>query len=232
MFDSFPHGGHAVVFGASGGIGGALREMLEKSGRFAAVSGLSRSDCDITREDDVRAAAAKLAAMAEPLRLVVVATGLLHTGEVQPEKSLRHLDPAFMAANFAVNTIGPALLMKHLLPLMAREGRAVFAVLSAKVASLGDNALGGWHSYRASKVALNMFVKNAAIEMARTRPGLAIAALHPGTVETQLSAPFAKSGLDVRPPAVAASDLAAVIDTLAPERSGGFFNHRGEALPW
>ncbi|MCU0831117.1 MAG: SDR family NAD(P)-dependent oxidoreductase [Rhizobiaceae bacterium] len=209
-----------------------MRAAAETSGRFSAVSGFSRPAFDITDEASIAHAAERIAAVPAPLRFVFVATGLLHDGAAMPEKGLKQLDPAFMAKNFAVNAIGPALVMKHVIPLMAREGRAVFAVISAKVASLGDNALGGWHSYRASKAALNMYARNAAIEAARTRPDLIIASLHPGTVETRLSAPFAKAGLDVRPPAVAAADMARVIDTLTPAQSGGFFNHKGEALPW
>jgi hypothetical protein len=231
MLVSIPDGGAAAIFGASGGIGAAMLDAATASGRFVSVAPFSRPGVDVTDEASVAAAAATLADGA-PLRFVLVATGMLHDGGAMPEKGLKQLDPAFMAKNFAVNAIGPALVMKHVLPLMAREGRAVFAVISAKVASLGDNALGGWHSYRASKAALNMYAKNAAIEMARTRPNLIVASLHPGTVDTRLSAPFGKAGLDVRDPATAATDMARVIDALTPAQSGGFFNHKGEALPW
>jgi NAD(P)-dependent dehydrogenase (short-subunit alcohol dehydrogenase family) len=232
MFSTFLDGGHAVVFGASGGIGAAVLAAARASGRFAASTGLARPKFDITDEASIVGAAAVIGREQAPLRFVLVATGLLHDGAAMPEKGLKQLDPAFMARNFAINAIGPALIMKHVLPLMARDGKAVLAVISAKVASLGDNHLGGWHSYRASKAALNMYAKNAAIEMARTRPDLVVASLHPGTVETRLSAPFAKAGLDVRSPAIAASDLVRVIDGLTSADSGGFFNHKGEALPW
>ncbi|MGL4405200.1 MAG: SDR family NAD(P)-dependent oxidoreductase [Notoacmeibacter sp.] len=232
MFHSFPAGGHAVILGASGGIGAAMLDAAKASGQFSKVSGFARPHFDITDETSIAKATQSLGQSEAPLRFVLVATGYLHGQKGMPEKGLRQLDPAFMAYNFQVNAIGPALVMKHILPLMAREGKAVFAVVSAKVASLGDNQLGGWHSYRASKTALNMYLKNAAIEMARTRPELVLTSLHPGTVETKLSQPFAKAGLDVRTPAVAADDMMRVIDGLAAADSGGFFNHLGVKLPW
>lgn len=231
-FLSFPAGGHAIILGASGGIGSAMLEAATASGQFAKVTGFSRPDFDITNEASILRAADMVQAAGVPPRLVFVATGYLHGTQGMPEKGLKQLDPALMAHNFQINAIGPALVMKHFLPLMAREGKAVFAVVSAKVASLGDNQLGGWHSYRASKTALNMYVKNAAIEMARTRSEMIVASLHPGTVETKLSQPFAKAGLDVRPTNVAANDMIRVMDGLTPADTGGFFNHLGAKLPW
>jgi NAD(P)-dependent dehydrogenase (short-subunit alcohol dehydrogenase family) len=232
MFNSFPTGGHAVILGSSGGIGSAMVEAANASGQFAKVSGFARPEFDVSDEASIIAAAQIISQAEIPLRFVLVATGYLHGTQGMPEKGLKQLDPAFMAFAFQINAIGPALVMKHFLPLMAREGKAMFAVVSAKVASLGDNQLGGWHSYRASKIALNMYLKNASIEMAGTRPELVLASLHPGTVETKLSAPFAKAGLDVRPTDVAASDMIRVMDGLTPADTGGFFNHLGARLPW
>jgi NAD(P)-dependent dehydrogenase (short-subunit alcohol dehydrogenase family) len=137
-----------------------------------------------------------------------------------------------MQKSFAVNAIGPALLMKSLLPLLPRTGKAVFATLSARVGSIGDNQIGGWYSYRAAKAALNQLVHTAAIELKRTRPEAICVALHPGTVATPLSAPFAKAGLKIRPPEEAARDLLAVIESLSPAQSGGFFDYRGTEMPW
>jgi NAD(P)-dependent dehydrogenase (short-subunit alcohol dehydrogenase family) len=231
-FSSFQDGGHAVIVGASGGIGSAMVAAAQACGRFAKVSGFARPQFDIADEPSIAALAAQISDVDLPLRLVFIATGYLHGDRGMPEKSIRQLDPGFMAHAFQINAIGPALVMKHVLPLMARDGKAMFAVVSAKVASLGDNQLGGWHSYRASKTALNMYVKNAAIEMARTRPELILASLHPGTVQTALSAPFAKAGLDVRAPHIAAADMIRVMDGLTPAESGGFFNHHGTKLPW
>jgi NAD(P)-dependent dehydrogenase (short-subunit alcohol dehydrogenase family) len=122
--------------------------------------------------------------------------------------------------------------MKHFLPLLPRQGKAVFAVLSAKVGSIGDNTAGGWYSYRAAKAALNQLLHTAAIETARRTPEAVCAAIHPGTVDTPLSAPFAKNGLNVRAPATAAAEILAVLAGLTAAQTGGFFDYKGEALPW
>ena len=233
--NSFPVGGIAVVIGASGGIGGAIADALDASGHFAVVVRLSRSSTptlDITSEASIAEATAGLARIGGPLRLVFVATGFLHDREVSPEKSWGQIDPAHMQRSFSVNAIGPALLMKHLLPLLAADGKAVFATLSAKVGSIGDNQLGGWYAYRASKAALNQIVRTAAIELQRRRPNAICVALHPGTVATALTGPFAKTGLDVQTPEAAATQLLAAIDLLQPGDSGGFFDRFGKRLPW
>jgi NAD(P)-dependent dehydrogenase (short-subunit alcohol dehydrogenase family) len=235
VLESFPTGGLAVVVGASGGLGAALVERLCESGRFADVLGLGRRSeppVDLASESSIERAAAAVAGRPEPLRLVIVATGFLHGAGFLPEKSWRSLDAQHLAQAFAVNAIGPALLMKHFLPRLAPKGRSVFAALSARVGSIGDNALGGWYSYRASKAALNQLVRTAAVELRRTRPEAVCVALHPGTVDTALSAPFGKAGLSVQPPADSAARLLQVIDGLTPERSGGFFDHRGAVVPW
>lgn len=229
----------AVVIGATGGIGAALLAQLQADTRFAHVIGLSRSTSpalDLLTEPSLAQAVAHVAQTASAnqleLRLVINATGILHGAGHQPEKSWSQLDPVQMAQVFAINAIGPALLMKHFLPLLPRQGKAVFATLSAKVGSIGDNRLGGWYTYRASKAALNQLVHTAAIELARRCPAAVCVALHPGTVHSALSAPFAKTGLDVRTPPESAQRLLAVLDGLQASDSGGFFNHDGSALPW
>ena len=230
-----PEGGLALVIGASGGIGEALLTRLQQDARFARVLGLSRHSqpaLDLLNEASIAQAAAHVAGLGVPLRLLIDATGLLHGQGLQPEKSWQQLDPVTMAQAFAINAIGPALLMKHFLPLLPREGRSVFATLSAKVGSIGDNQLGGWYSYRASKAALNQLVRTAAIELRRRQPQALCVALHPGTVATNLSAPFAKTGLQVQAPGHAAARLLGAIDGLQATDSGGFFNHDGSALPW
>jgi NAD(P)-dependent dehydrogenase (short-subunit alcohol dehydrogenase family) len=235
MSDEADEAGLAVVAGATGAIGAALLAALRAGGRFGAVLGLSRTSdppLDLTDEASIVAVADSLAARELPLRLVIDATGMLHEGAQGPEKSWRQLDPAFMARAFAINAIGPALLMKHLLPLLPRQGRAVFATLSARVGSIGDNELGGWYSYRASKAALNQLMRTAAIELRRSRPQAICVALHPGTVASGLSAPFAKAGLEVQAPEEAALRLLAVLSGLQPADSGGFFDHRGVPVPW
>lgn len=224
----------AVVVGAGGGIGAALLAGLEAGGAYGRVIGLGRGTApplDLLSEPSIAEAAASVAAAGE-LRLLVDATGFLHGAGFTPERSLRSLDPAHMAHAYAVNAIGPALLMKHFCPLLPRQGGAVFATLSARVGSIGDNRLGGWHSYRAAKAALNQLVHTAAVEMRRANPDSILVSLHPGTVASALSAQFSKSGLEVRPPEEAARDLLAVIARLGPADSGGFFDQTGAAIPW
>ena len=131
-----------------------------------------------------------------------------------------------------MNAVGPALVLKHFVPLLPRRGRSVVAALSARVGSIGDNRLGGWYGYRASKAALNQLLRTAAVELARTHPEAVCVALHPGTVATRLSAPHGKAGLRVRTPDQAAADLLAVLDGLTPAHTGGFFDADGRAVPW
>ncbi|MES3093052.1 SDR family NAD(P)-dependent oxidoreductase [Sphingomonas aerolata] len=216
----------AVVIGASGGIGKALEEALRDEGTFDAVHGFSRSadgdrHLDLEDEASIAAAATKVGSPT----LVIVATGLLHAGDKGPEKAMRDLDPVWMARNFAINAIGPALVAKHFLPTMPKAGRIVFAVLSARVGSIGDNKLGGWYGYRASKAALNQFVRTIAIEDKRRNSSGIVVGLHPGTVDTGLSQPFQGN---VTPgtlfkPDRAAVQLLDVIDGLRAPDSGKLF---------
>ncbi len=230
-----PRPARAAVVGASGGIGGALVRALEAAG-FDNVHALARSGperVDIEDEASIAAAAERLGEGA-PLRLVIVATGLLHANGLAPEKALRELDPAALARSFRVNAIGPALVAKHLVPLMPRDGRAVFAALSARVGSIADNRLGGWYGYRASKAALNQFVRTLAVEAARQRPELVCLALHPGTVDSGLSKPFQR-GVPAEKlfrPEDAAAKLLAVIDAATPADSGMLLAHDGARIPF
>lgn len=231
---SFPPKGVAVVFGASGGIGGALVEAIRATGRFEHVAAFSRGaspSIDLLDEASLERAVAFAADQGE-LRLVINATGFLHDDRQGPEKSWRELDAVKLARAFALNAIGPALIMKHVLPRLPRSGKAVFATLSARVGSIGDNQLGGWYAYRASKAAHNQLVRTAAVELARRSPEALCIALHPGTVATSLSGPFAATGLEVHAPAAAARHLLAVVDRLDADASGGFFDWRGQPVPW
>ena len=224
----------AVVFGASGGIGSALARALRADARFAQVLCYSRQTTpafDLLNEDSLRVIAQQ-AASHGAIRLAIDATGFLHDADQKPEKSIKQLSAAALARAFALNATGPALLMKHLLPLMPREGKAVFASLSARVGSIADNQLGGWYAYRASKAALNQLIKTAAIESARRNQDLVCLALHPGTVATRLSEPFAAQGLHIHTPDEAARHLLAVIDQLGPDANGGFYDWRGHAIAW
>ncbi len=231
---SFPPGGVAVVFGATGGIGAALVDALRATDRFTPIIAFSRATTppiDLLDEASLAHAAA-VAADRGPLRLVIDATGFLHDDNQAPEKTWRELDAAKLARAFALNAIGPALIMKHVLPRLPRTGKTVFATLSARVGSIGDNRLGGWYGYRASKAALNQLVRTASVELARRSPEAICVALHPGTVATALSAPFAATGLEVHTPPAAARRLLAVLDQLTPDSNGGFFDWRGQPVPW
>ncbi len=236
--------GPAVVFGANGAIGAALVRRLLADERYSAVHAGARDPAkvpqgaipfafDLSDEASIAAAATGLP---ENPALVIVATGLLHDDAhgVAPEKSWRALDGATMAQVFAANTIGPALIAKHVLPRLPRRSRAVFAALSAKVGSIEDNRLGGWHSYRASKAALNMLICNFAIELSRSHPQAIAAALHPGTVDSQLSAPFQRGVAPEKlfSPDQSAGYLLDVLHGLTPADSGGLFAWDGTRLPY
>jgi NAD(P)-dependent dehydrogenase (short-subunit alcohol dehydrogenase family) len=235
----------AVIFGASGGIGAALAAAVVASARYTQVWAGSRGGSsappgtrpftfDLTDERAIAAAAARIGADG-PVTLTIIATGVLSDGAaLQPEKSYKAQDPAAYARAFATNAAGPALIGKHFLPLLPRRERAVFAALSARVGSIGDNRLGGWHAYRASKAALNMILRNFAIELGRSHPEAVVAALHPGTVITGLSAPFTGSGegRQLFTPAESASHLLSVIGRLAPSDSGQAFAWDGQPIPF
>jgi NAD(P)-dependent dehydrogenase (short-subunit alcohol dehydrogenase family) len=231
---SFDPDGVAVVFGSSGGIGSTFLSVLTECAHFKTVIGFSRQSAiqiDLADEPSLERAA-KFAAAAGDIRLVIDATGFLHDTDQGPEKSWRELNAQRLAHSFAINAIGPSLLIKHLLPRLPRLGKSVFASLSARVGSIGDNRLGGWYAYRASKAALNQIVRTASIELARRAPDAICVALHPGTVDTPLSAPFAKSGLNLHTPTLAAAHLLTVLNDLNKDDSGGFFDWRGAPVPW
>jgi NAD(P)-dependent dehydrogenase (short-subunit alcohol dehydrogenase family) len=220
----------AIVFGATGGIGAAFTDALA-----AGVLGYSRRSVppvDIEDEGSIAAAAASVAASGAVVDLIVDATGFLHGGGFMPEKTFETIDGPSMARSFAVNAIGPALLMKHFLPLLPRDRRSVFVTLSAKVGSIGDNFTGGWYSYRASKAALNQLMHTAAIELRRKRPLAVCVAMHPGTVDTNLSAPFTKAGLTVRTPALAVAEMLRVLNGITVADTGKFLSYDATELPW
>jgi len=237
---------NAAVIGAAGGIGGGFVEQLANAPAIKRLYALSRSrpvlipsaaqwhQIDIQNEASVAAAAAAIGESG-PLDLVVVATGILHDdGGLTPEKTWRALDGDAFAKIFAVNTIGPALVAKHFLPVLARDRKAVFAALSARVGSISDNQLGGWHAYRASKAALNMLIRTFAIELAYRNPSALCVGLHPGTVDTNLSAPFQGNVPDGKlfTPATAAASLLNVIDSLNESDSGRLFAWDGLPIDW
>lgn len=223
----------AVVIGASGGIGSAMVKALKASDHYAAVHALSRSGTglDLTDEASVAEAARVLAEGPSP-SLIFVATGVLHHGQ-EPERTYKAMTAEHLLRDYQVNTVGPAMVARHFLPLLPRDRRAIFAALSARVGSIGDNRLGGWHSYRASKAALNMILKNLAIELARTHPQAVVAGLHPGTVDTALSVPFQKgvAADKLFTADYSAGRMLAVLDGLTPADSGGVFAWDGARIP-
>ncbi|MGY6549475.1 MAG: SDR family NAD(P)-dependent oxidoreductase [Roseinatronobacter sp.] len=218
----------ALVIGASGGIGSALAQALGAQGWQ--VTGLSRSrdGLDVTDEASV---AQHLGALEGPYARVLIATGALEIDGHSPEKALKHLSAAAMAAQFALNTIGPALVMKHAVRLLPKDSPAVLAAMSARVGSIGDNRAGGWHSYRASKAALNQIVRGVAVELGRSHKQTVCVALHPGTVATRFTEKYLGRHPAV-PPSEAAGNLLRVIDGLTPTHSGQFFDWAGKAVPW
>ena len=233
----------AAIFGASGGIGRSLCEVLAERGCDPVFAGsrmgegpntpsYRRFAFDLTDEASIQNAAAMM--RDDPPDLVIVATGVLTLEDgTGPERTLKRLDPGAMAQVLTLNTIGPALIAKHILPLMPRDRRFVFAALSARVGSISDNGLGGWHSYRASKAALNMLLKNFALEMGRTHAEGIVVGLHPGTVDSALSQPFQK-GLpegQLTQPMQAATNLLRVLDALSPKDSGKVFDFAGVQVP-
>ena len=228
---SFPEGFRALVIGASGGIGQAFVQALQANPRCAEVIGLHRrSEPRVDFDDEVSlgAAAAQLAATGK-FHLIINAAGVLHTDRFMPEKKLGDLTYAQLEATFRVNTFGPGLVLRHFAPLLDVQ-RSVLAVLSAKVGSIADNRLGGWYSYRASKAALNMLLKTAAIEVKRSNPQAVLVSLHPGTVSTGLSKPF-KGDQIGRAAMDAARDMLSVLAQLTPADSGSFMAYNGTHLP-
>jgi len=219
---------NALIIGASGGIGSALGASL--AARGVAVTGLSRSGdgLDVTDEASVAVALGRLSG---PFDLIVVATGALELNGQGPEKSLKQLSPDAMMEQFRLNCVGPSMVLKHAVRLLPRDRRSVFAALSARVGSIGDNGFGGWYSYRTAKAALNQMVRTGAIELARTHRQATCVALHPGTVETPLTEKYAR-GHPTVPPAEAARNLLAVIDGLTPDQTGLFFDWQGKPVPW
>ncbi len=215
--------GRAIVIGASGGIGAALADHLASSHEVVRLS-RSADGLDVT---DGASVAAAFAGLDGPFDVAFVATGILAPPGRAPEKSLDAIDAEIMARILAVNAIGPALVLGQLAPLLADDARV--GVLTARVGSIGDNRMGGWHSYRAAKAAANQIVHGAAIEIARRRKGSVVVALHPGTVET----PFTEG---YRAPKVApdeaAANLVRVLTSLDPAETGGFFDYAGERIEW
>ncbi|WP_420585108.1 SDR family NAD(P)-dependent oxidoreductase [Ruegeria sp.] len=218
----------ALIIGASGGIGRAICQHL--TGQGVSVTSQSRSvnGFDLADPDGVQRALSELPG---PYDLILVASGALEINGAAPEKTIRSVSAQAMMDQFALNAVGPALILSHAARLLPRDRRAICAVLSARVGSIGDNRLGGWVSYRAAKAAVNQIVHTTAIELARTHAQTICVALHPGTVKTE----FTRKYLG-RHPAVAPDDAAAnllnVMQALTPADTGGFFDWAGKTVQW
>jgi NAD(P)-dependent dehydrogenase (short-subunit alcohol dehydrogenase family) len=217
-----------LVIGASGGIGAALCAAVVARGDRVTPLSRARDGLDVT---DPAAVDRVLGALERRFDLIIQATGILAGPGGAPEKSLDAISAAEMAAVLATNTIGPALVLRHVPRLLRRDAPAVVGILSARVGSIGDNRIGGWHSYRASKAALNQIVRGAAIELGRSHPQAAVVALHPGTVATPFTAAYAGRHKTVTPD-MAAADLLTVMAGLTAADTGQFLDYRGESLPW
>jgi NAD(P)-dependent dehydrogenase (short-subunit alcohol dehydrogenase family) len=228
---SLPENFRAVVIGASGGIGSALCALLERQPDIGDLVQLSRSrnGFDLLDESTIEAAAGALGD--RPIHLLICATGVLTVDDRPPEKSIRQIDPGVMLRQFQINAIGPAIVAKHFLPRLDRQSRSVAAFLSARVGSIGDNRLGGWISYRSAKAALNQIVRTASIEVTRTHPHAAVIAIHPGTVRTKLSDPYAKRHSAVSA-GQAANQILQTLDAVQVERSGSLLAYDGRGISW
>lgn len=216
---------NTLIIGASGGIGRALSDAAGGE-----VTGLSRSadGLDLTDEASIEAA---LSALDGPYARIIVATGALVIDEAEPEKTLRSATPEALMAQYQLNAIGPLMVLKHAQHLLPKNQRSVFAVLSARVGSIGDNRMGGWYSYRAAKAGLNQLIHSAAIELSRSHKQSICVCLHPGTVATPFTAAYAGRH-KTTPPEEAAANLLSVLDGLSPTDTGRFFDYSGAEVPW
>ena len=224
---------NAIVIGAGGGIGGALADALDaRGGRVTRLGRGSDPRVDFEAPDTLARAAEALAPQG-PFDLVIVASGILHGPDFGPEKSWRALDAGTLERVLRINSVGPALVARHFVPLLPRKERFHLAFLSARVGSISDNRLGGWYAYRMSKAALNQMVRTLSIELARTHDKGTVVALHPGTVDTGLSEPFQSNVPEEKlfTPQQSAAHLLSVLDTLGPEDSGGHFDWAGKPVP-
>ncbi|NER24279.1 MAG: SDR family NAD(P)-dependent oxidoreductase [Symploca sp. SIO1B1] len=246
---------NALIIGASQGIGlGFVKKLLNQREnkliyatyrrREAAAELMElasaypdRLNClamDITDEGQIEAGIAEIQGQTNKLHYVVNCVGILHEGTLKPEKSLRQINAEQLTRYFQVNSIGSVLLAKYLLPLFRHSDRSIFASISAKIGSIGDNRLGGWYGYRASKAALNMLMRTVSIEYSRKSPRTIVVTLHPGTTDTRLSQPFQKNVPTDKLFSVerTVNQLFAVVEKLEEKDSGQFFSWDGNPLPW
>jgi NAD(P)-dependent dehydrogenase (short-subunit alcohol dehydrogenase family) len=222
----------ALIIGSSGTIGSHFVRLLESHPSCSKVIGIHRNSAhaiDYHHPQTIEASANTLSELG-PFQLIINTIGVLHSEQWMPEKKLDDVNQTQLTEMFNTNTIGPTLTIKHFAKLLDIN-HGVMATLSAKVGSIEDNRLGGWYSYRASKAALNMIIKTASIEFARTKPNIALIALHPGTVNSGLSKPFRGQQIG-RDPLEATRDMLHVLENVSKEDSGSFLTYSGEKLLW
>ncbi len=232
MMHSLPEGYRALVVGASGAIGSALLQPLQNDPRCALALGVSRQSTpglDLLHEASIAACAQAMAAQG-PFHLVLDATGALTVNGRGPEKRLDELDTQHLLDALQLNAVGPGLLLKHFVPLLASGQRVIWGKLSARVGSIEDNRKGGWYGYRAAKAALNQLLQTAAIEISRQRPLAVVAALQPGTVRSALSQPFV--GDEALAPEVSVQGLLQALDAAPATGRAVFLDYRGQSISW
>ena len=224
----------AVIVGGTGAIGQAIADQLNKIGFSDTIKiGTKTSpSIDFNDENSILESVEYIKKKNKPISIFFDATGILHLNDSMPEKTLKNIEFEFTKQNFLINAIGPALLIKHFVPLLDKEEKSIFASLSAKVGSISDNGYGGWYSYRASKAALNQLIKTASIEMKVKNKKAIIVALHPGTVKSNLSKPFQKTNLKIQNPEESAKHLVKIINSIDQSQTGKFFNWDGSEIAW
>ncbi len=246
---------HGLVIGASGGIGLGFVQQLLNDPTISKIYGVYRNpksaqkllslqqinpdkltllQGDITQEKDIINLVNQIKDHTEKIHLMINCVGILHEENIEPEKSLKHIETDKLLRYFQVNAIPSVLLDKHLLPLFKHQEPSIFASISAKVGSIEDNYLGGWYGYRVSKSALNMLLKNIAIEYNRVSKNTIVVALHPGTTDTKLSQPFQNNVPPEKLFSVerCTTQLLSVINSLTKKDHGKFFSWDGTVLPW
>ena len=226
----------ALIIGGTGSIGSAVANEL-KSKNFTNIISLSRSSepsLDLLDESSIQEAAAFIKKKSKPISLLFDATGILHDEDLNqmPEKTYKNIDFLFMKKNFEINVMGPALIIKHFLPLLDTEQKSIFSTLSAKVGSISDNRYGGWYSYRASKAALNQIIKTTSIELKVKNKNAICVAIHPGTVTSKLSKPFQKNNLKIQSKEESAKNIVQILENLQLTDSGSFLNWDGSEIRW
>ncbi|WP_088332600.1 SDR family NAD(P)-dependent oxidoreductase [Lacimicrobium sp. SS2-24] len=235
-----------LVIGAGGGIGHeVIRQLVaedpsscifavSRQQTLSVPSGVERLQLAEHTDAGIAELCAALSEKVSHFHRIICCTGVLHEGDLQPEKKLEQLDAASLQRYFAVNTIIPSLWLKHLPGLLDKKEASVITFLSARVGSISDNKLGGWYGYRASKAALNMLIKTAQVEYRRRRPQAILMSYHPGTVDTALSQPFQANVPQHKlfSRQQAAGYLLKQLEGLSPDKAPYYLDWQGNTIEW